>query len=235
MSRPGVQLLPTVAAKNKTTVPALQSRIIGLTDLAAADATAADGRAVPGAATPPLASSRQVLPTAAGRSQWPTGVHSPALAGQWQAPAAPYLGAGSGAFFPPPPPAPPRPRAAAPSAGAAGGHNARFQAGEWRCCCRGHHPAPAAPEAGDLNFDPDPELPAVQHPAVFEQTTAEIGAAEAADLSAPQDDLVPDAPAADDVAPAAAAGAALLPAPAAPSAPTVLIPRLDGLNFRMIQ
>ena len=43
---------------------------------------------------------------------------------------------------------------------------------------------------------------------------------------------MPDAPAADNEAPEAASIAARLPAPAAP---TVLVPRLDGLNFRMIQ
>ncbi|GAB3872036.1 hypothetical protein GCM10028824_21950 [Hymenobacter segetis] len=91
------------------------------------------------------------------------------------------------------------------------------------------------PQAGDLSFDPDPELPAVQHPDAFQETTEEIGAGEAADISAPEDDLVPDAPVAEvlEVAPAAA----FTPASetAEPAAPTILAPRLDGLNFRMIQ
>ena len=86
------------------------------------------------------------------------------------------------------------------------------------------------PHARDLNFDPDPELPAVQHPAAFQETTEEIGAGEAADISAPEDNLVPDAPTAE--APVARAPT---PAPAEPATPTVLAPRLDGLNFRMIQ
>ena len=239
-NRPGIQLLPTAAAQNKTTVPARQSRIIGLTDLAAADASGAAVPAIPGTPAKPLAPSRRMLPTAPGRSQWPVGVHAPALAGQWQAPAAPYLGAGSGAFFPPPPPAPPRPLVAAQGTGAVpkaalpgfrqlnGAASAVAAISTAGATIRPRQ----RPQAGDLNFDPDPELPAVQHPAVFEETTAEIGAAEAADLSAPENDLVPDAPAADNEAPEAASIAARLPAPAAP---TVLVPRLDGLNFRMIQ
>ncbi|MFC6224434.1 glycosyltransferase family 4 protein [Hymenobacter artigasi] len=224
VNRPGIQLLPTLAAQSKTSAPAQQSRIIGLTDLAAADAPEAAAPTVPGASAKPLAPSGRMLAAAPGRSQWPVGIHAPALAGQWHLPAAPYLGAGSGAFFPPPPPAPPRPLVAAQATGAVP-----------TAAVPGFGSAGATirprqrPQAGDLNFDPDPDLPAVQHPAVFEETTAEIGAAEAADLSAPEDDLVPDAPAAADEAPETASLAAPRPAP------TVLIPRLDGLNFRMIQ
>ncbi|MBU6121075.1 glycosyltransferase [Hymenobacter siberiensis] len=240
-NRPGIQLLPTAAAQNKTTTPARQSRIIGLTDLAAADAPEATAPAIPGTPAKPLAPSRRMLPAAPGRSQWPVGAHAPALAGQWQAPAAPYLGAGSGAFFPPPPPAPPRPLVAAQGTGGAvpkaavpgfGPLNGAAAAVAAISMARATIRPRLHPQAGDLNFDPDPELPAVQHPAVFEETTAEIGAAEAADLSAPEDDLVPDAPAADDEAPEAAAVRAPLPPPAAPA---VLVPHLDGLNFRMIQ
>ena len=76
----------------------------------------------------------------------------------------------------------------------------------------------------------------MQHPAVFQEITEEIGAGEAADTSAPEDDLVPDAPTA--AAEASALGP-VAPAPtsaaAQPAAPTVRSPRLDGLNFRMIQ
>ena len=68
-------------------------------------------------------------------------------------------------------------------------------------------------------------------PAVFDEPVAEIGAAEANDLSAPEDDLVPDVvPRAATVAPETRAEA---PEPAATWA--LRQPPLDGLNFRMIQ
>ncbi|WP_460555801.1 glycosyltransferase family 4 protein, partial [Hymenobacter daeguensis] len=83
--------------------------------------------------------------------------------------------------------------------------------------------------AGDLSFDPDPELPAVaiQAPALFDEPTEEVGAGEANAISAPEDDLVPDAP-----APATAA-AEPAEAPAMPSS-APRMPQLEGLNFRMI-
>ncbi|GAB3849971.1 hypothetical protein GCM10028822_14670 [Hymenobacter terrigena] len=232
---PGVQVLPTLAARKQTSVPALQSRIIGLAELESADAPA------PAATTQPLANRFPGLPPVPSRSQWPTGIHAPALAGQWQAPAAPYLGAGSGGFFPPPPPAPPRPLVTGTVATA--GSGLRKPVRTEPTATTASTPTAALrprqkPQAGDLSFDPDPELPAVQHPATFQETTEEIGAGEAADISAPEDDLVPDAPIADaetEAPEVAVTVPAHAPAPAVPTAPTVLMPRLDGLNFRMIQ
>ena len=235
LNRPGVQLLPAPIAKKKAAGLVLQSRIIGLADLVPTAAPATAGNAVAAPKLIPTALRTPLPPPS--RSQWPTEANAPALAGQWQAPAAPYLGAGSGGLFLPPPPAPPRPLAAGKSAGV--GQKAAMP---------GFKPlsgvvptvaisTPTAtlrprqnPQAGDLNFDPDPELPAVQHPAVFEETTEEVGAGEAADLSAPQNDLVPDAAATG----AAVPEAAFVAAPAM-AGPTVLTPQLDGLNFRMIQ
>jgi hypothetical protein len=68
-------------------------------------------------------------------------------------------------------------------------------------------------------------------PAPFDEPVEEIGAAEASDLDAPEDDLVPD------TAAPAATRAASGPAPAAPEPATWAVrqPTLDGLNFRMIQ
>lgn len=233
---PGVQLLPALALESSLAVPALQSRIIGLAELASVDAIEDAEPLAPVAPMKPLAASP--LP-ASSRSQWPTGGYAPVLAGQWQVPAAPYLGAGSGAFFPPPP-APPRPLVAAGSASAVATVAPTLREVDEIVPAAAVIPVPADtlqpqqnPQANDLDFDP--ELPAVQHPAVFEETTEEVGAGEAADISAPEDDLVPDAPAADAdtevpevaaVAPAATSSAA---------APIMLTPRLDGLNFRMIQ
>lgn len=252
VSGPGVQVLPALALGRKPAVAALQSRIIGLAELEATD-TPTSGALPASAALPkPLAASPLAPPLAPGHGQWPTGIHAPALAGQWQAPAAPYLGAGSAAFFSPA--APPqlagiekalsaaqtaapdtrKVKEAAPAAATVSTPTAALRA-------RQH------PQAGDLNFDPDPELPTVRHPAVFAETTEEIGAAEAADLSAPENDLVPDAPAAAKTSGAAPAAADTLAAPEVsaapapnplatePAVPILLAPRLDGLNFRMIQ
>ena len=246
---PGIQVLPSLASEQQKAIPARQSRIIGLAELESADAPAgspSSAVAISAAPRRPLGTSPLTPTPILRHSQWPTGIHAPALAGQWQAPAAPYLGAGSGGFFPPPPPAPPRPLVAAKSASA--GQlvpmpGSRLLHGAASDAAAAAIPTAALlprqnPQAGDLNFDPDPELPAVQHPAAFQETTEEIGAGEAADISAPEDDLVPDAPAAAVAAEApeaATAAPAPTPAPAEPAAPTLLAPRLDGLNFRMIQ
>ena len=207
---PGVQLLPgnTAAA---TAAAAQPSRIIGLANLAVTRPASPSG---------PVNLSGIAAPDSS-RSQWPTGENAPAASrGGWRVPAAPYLGAGAGPSFPPPPPAPPRPLPQQPAATAPAG--------------RTLVPRPH-PQAGDLNFDPDPELPAVRRPAVFDEPTAEVGSAEALDLLAPEDDIVPaePVPAAAAVALAVAPGPA--PAPPAAVAPAVLVPAPDGLNFRMIQ
>jgi hypothetical protein len=239
----GVQVFPALIGEKQMAVPALQSRIIGLAELETADAPAPAASAV---SASPLAALLPALQPAASRSQWPTGIHAPALAGQWQAPAAPYLGAGSGGFFPPPPPAPPRPLAVAQSTSAGqkvAAPGFRQLNGVASSAAATSTPTTSlrprqSPQAGDQNFDPDPELPAVQHPAAFQETTEGIGAGEAADISAPENDLVPDAPVAGvetEVPAVTATVPAPTPAPAEPAVPTVLMPRLDGLNFRMIQ
>ncbi|MBH8558466.1 glycosyltransferase family 4 protein [Hymenobacter negativus] len=245
MDGPGVQVFPALPLRKKMAVPALQSRIIGLAELEPADTpapTVSPASSAPASPAPTnfLATPLPPPPPAPGRSQWPTGIHAPDLAGQWQAPAAPYLGAGSGGFFPPPPPAPPRPLALAKSAGAE--QTTALPRSKQLNDTASAPPAISAstlkprhnPQAGDLNFDPDPELPAVQHPAVFQETTEEIGAGEAADISAPEDDVVPHTPAADAEVPEVVAPAPA-PIPAESAAPTILKPRPDGLNFRMIQ
>jgi hypothetical protein len=73
-------------------------------------------------------------------------------------------------------------------------------------------------------------------PAIFEEATEEIGAAEANDLSAPEDDLTLDAPAeaASAEAPAMPADAAAPRTPAPEPRLTARTPPLDGLNSRMI-
>ncbi len=220
---PGVHLLPGPTAA-ETEVPAAgqsQSRIIGLADLPPASNLLPTVELA--ASETSAAEATAAAATARARSQWPADAGAPMPAGRWQAPAAPYLGAGSGDFFSPPPPAPPRAALAAPAMPADQVSTAFV---------RPRH----QPQAGDLNFDPDPELPAVRQPAAFDEPTEEVGAAEAADLAAPEHDLTPEAPApaAPRVLPTAPAPvpAAL---PAAAAGPVVLTPKPDGLNFRMIQ
>lgn len=218
---PGVLLLPAPVGEKKTAGLVLQSRIIGLADL-----------------VPQVAPLLGPLPPPS-RSQWPAGANAPTLAGQRQAPAAPYLGTGLSGLFPPPPT---RPRQLAagqnPPAVAPSGTNLRKPDGIRPTTPTVSTPTPSLrprqnPQAGDLNFDPDPELPTVRHPAVFEETTEEVGAGEAADISASEDDLVPDAPITEAEVPAGAP-AAFASTPAA-ARPGVRTPRLDSLNSRMIQ
>ena len=215
---PGVQLLTPVAATEGSGAVATQllpSRIIGLADLTrtgssllAAATELAGGETLTG-----------LLPAAA-RSQWPTGANAPAASRPWQAPAAPYLGAAAVRVFPPPPPRPGASESAtATPVGAPG---------------RAIQPRPH-PQAGDLNFDPDPELPTVRRPAVFDEPTEEIGSAEALDLAAPEDDLLPDEPVPAKAESVAAVPPEPGPAPTTPVAPVVRVPALEGLNFRMIQ
>ena len=220
---PGVQLLTPIAATEGTTTataPVLPSRIIGLADLTP---TGSSLLAVPPALTG--GENPTGLRPAAPRSQWPTGANSPAASRPWQAPAAPYLGAAAVRVFPPPPPSPPRPGASESAA-----------ATPVEVAGRAIQPRPH-PQAGDLSFDPDPELPAVRRPAVFDEPTEEIGSAEALDLAAPEDNLTPDepVPAAAAVAPAVAPEPAEALVSASTAAPTPRVPTLDGLNFRMIQ
>ena len=247
IAQPGVQLLPAsntgAAAPHAATS---RSRIVGLSDLApaenstiAAETPAALAAAASKSSTFGVTQSITTSPAAPGRSQWPTGANAPVFTGQAQVPAAPYLGAGSGAFFPPPPPAPPQPaglkKAVDTQIITTAAATAQPAAPTKPTISK---PTPALPPrqnplAGDLRFDPDPELSAItiQQPALFDERTEEVGAAEANDISAPEDNMVPDAPAAaPPVAPPAT------PAPAEPlPAPAPHMPKLDGLNFRMIQ
>ena len=218
---PGVLLLPAPAGEKKAAGLVLQSRIIGLADLVSR-----------------VAPLLRPLPPPS-RSQWPTGASTPTLADRWQAPAAPYLGTGLSGLFPPPPAQPRQlttgqnPPAVVPS-----GTGSRKPDGIRPTTPTVSTPTPSLrprqnPQAGDLNFDPDPELPAVRHPAIFEETTEEIGAGEAADISASEDDLVPDAPTTEAEVPAVAPAA--FASIAAAAGPGVRTPRLDSLNSRMIQ
>jgi hypothetical protein len=252
IAQPGVLLLPASDTAPATLAAAQRSRIVGLSDLAPAAAVATGApptiAAIAAAETsrnskPGPAQSITTMPAAPGRSQWPIGRNAPVAAGHWQAPAAPYLGAGSGAFFPPPPPAPARPAglrkgSPTPATAASAGPTqpAALDASDAVVTT-----AAAASSvntlrprqnllAGDLNFDPDPELPAIaiRQPALFDEPTEEVGAAEANAISAPEDNIVPDAPAPPE----------LLPLPDStpePAVPTPQMPQLDGLNFRMIQ
>ena len=214
---PGVRLLAGTTEQ--------RSRVIGLNNL-----TPPPQLPLPAAVSKlPVATATLVPPTAA-RSQWPT--HATSAAGQWQAPVAPYAGAAAEVVLPKQPPvpqpAPPRWVAAAPPSPPALRASATLRPNEH-------------PQAGDLHFDPDPELPALHQPAAFDELTEEPGPAEANDLSTTSDDLMPDTPLslaarATPVTaaptPAAAAAAATT---AAQAAPVILVPAPDGLNFRMIQ
>jgi len=229
----GVRLLPGTSLPSPAALPVGSSRVVGLEDL-------------PSTSTPPrwpAASSTlftavpKIPATVSPRSQWPAGTPVSA-SGRWVAPAAPYAGADAPAFaatpeplqtlaapaqapetvavHPPPPPAPPRPTS----------HISAL-------------PPTLHPLAGDLRFDPDPELPAVQRPSVFTEATEELGTAEAAALSAPEDDLTPEEAPAHPEPAAAPVPAPLAAAEVAPVAakPTLSehAPSLKGLNLRMIE
>jgi hypothetical protein len=257
VAMPGVQLLPSPPAaepgKGLGIAEALFSRIIGLEDLVR------PGRVLPmpettpanGAAATTVTAAPLMVPT---RSQWPVGMRWPGKA--WQAPAAPYLGAGPVESFPPPPPAPPRLKRAPQSRQVAVAPRqfaprpisqpvlVEADSEEVAIVPRAAS-APALllqPEeyqlADDLSVDPDPEQPAIIQPPAFEETTEEMGTAEAYDLFAPEDDITSDEPTAQAetveevaVVPAEPAAAPI----EEPAAPVVLMPALDGLNFRMIQ
>ena len=213
VAEPGVRLLPALALPRRTAGSTPASRMVGLYDLTA------NRKAQPQAVLGPTAAAAAVV-SAPIRSQWPS-APNPAHPHPWQAPAAPYLGA-SPAIAPAIAPATvPAPPAATPVSVLP-----RLARPLWS------RPPALRPNlhplAGDLNFDPDPELPTLLRRTAFDEPTEEIGPAEAADLSAPEDDLVLDALAGEPGPP--------LPAePLLPVPPMVLLPDLDGLNFRMIQ
>ena len=219
---PGVRQLPSPAA---TAEPlAVPSHLVGLQELSQRGALLLRLASI--------VSPGSEIPAAPRRSQWPSGA-APSQAGEWQVPAAPYAGA-SAAPLPPPrvPNPPPRGSASVREAAdlAQATRNVQAPLAEPTLLVNAH------PQAGDLRFDPDPELPAVLRPEAFDEPTQEMGPAEAIALLAVADDLVPDAP---------ASAPALAPAPAQPEPALELqpatpateprLPTLDGLNFRMIQ
>ncbi|WP_210518580.1 glycosyltransferase [Hymenobacter terricola] len=234
VAMPGVRLLPSPAAVAKTmAVPQPTSRLVGLDDL-----TPVSPAPLQTARRPPVASLRS-QPAAAARSQWPTGKHAPPTA-SWQAPAAPYAGSAEARYFPPPPPAPPRPAGFTEPVAAGLATQTQPAALPVRPRSATILRPNGRPQAGDLRFDPDPELPRVHHPEAFDEPTEEVGPAEANDISAPEDDLLPDEPAPAPEAPVAVAPAVPAPVPtpvpaAEPAAPVVRKPAPEGLNFRMIQ
>ncbi len=239
--RPLEPLFPAAVARPRgaSLVPP-PSRIVGLAELAPV-------RRPQPAATPAqsiITHPAAVPPVGPARSQWPTGANAPAGAREWQAPAAPYLGSGpeAAASGPQPaPPAPPAPSQRAPQlaspepAGrpAAAASVAELPVAEPPAAPAGPPLPPPSRLAGDLRFDPDPELPAlpIQQPALFDERTEEVGAAEATDIAAPEDDIVPAPPAAPAPPPEPEP---VVPVPE-PAAPVPHMPALDGLNFRMIQ
>ncbi|MDO7849439.1 glycosyltransferase family 4 protein [Hymenobacter sp. M29] len=243
----------TVAASG--TAPAFTSLLIGLENRTAAagpaDAPADMKAALPGLKAPAAPA------IALARSQWPTGAHAPRNLG-WSAPAAPYLGTtapGGPPVVVPVPPLVPAPtvREAADLAQAAlswpagfsplaGPVAAQLLAASSEAAEAANEPEAThdseATEAADATEGPNQEPFTGPQPAVFEETTEEVGAAEANDLSAPEDDLTPDAPA--EPAPAAealplATAAASAPEAAPEPGRTARTPSLDGLNSRMIQ
>jgi len=202
------------------------SQLVGLAELAPARPPAA---LLAGPAAAPNGPAPR--PFAAPRSQWPAH-RSPAAFPRPQLPAAPYLGSAGAAdaattaavllqpvpvrngltAAPEPVPTVPVP---APASGPS--YSARH------------------PQAGDLNFDPDPELPSMPQSAVFAEATPAMGAAEAADLAAVEDDLASASPAPPAAGPAPARPPAPPAAPAPAATPARPVPTLDGLNFRVIE
>ena len=217
---PGVRPLP-MPVLSKTSSLQRQSQIIGLDEL------------LPMAPALQPTALQAAAPGAPARSQWPQEDRA-APAGRWQAPAAPYVGAGINES-PSPLLGPVSPRARAHEA------TAPPQARTVDPTNAAAHPARVAlrstlhPLAGDLNFDPDPELPTVPPSAAFDETAGEPGPAEAAALSAPEDDLTPEAPTPPAIGAEPAAAAQELQSQEPILLPVVLVPALDGLNFRMIQ
>ena len=240
---PGVRLLPAApAAPFRPDTPAIptpagSSRLVGLDDLlppiqavlvSAHRLASASGTVLPGVASRPAASPVSGSKLGPGCSQWPT---PPGPPGTWRAPAAPYAGANattsaSTATQPAPPPAAARPAGL-------------------------HHPA------DQLLLPPPPRPPATSVPIpAFQETVEEMGSAEARDLDASEDDLLPDeatsTPVVASVAVAVTKAATTVPTvpgatpddetamttaadQTATSVRTLRQPRLDGLNFRMIQ
>ncbi|WP_345053409.1 hypothetical protein [Hymenobacter glaciei] len=239
---PGVRLLLVTAPTGPTPpTPAGSSRLVGLDELLPAVQGALPtahslslASAVAQGAGGPLAAANSA---SAARSQWPA--HSgPLRAAGWQAPAAPYAGAtdespkatqeppqrAARESFPAPPPrpVPTTPFPAEPQVVREASHAPETDTAV----------ATSPLQAASVSTVPSPADVTV--PALFDAPVEEMGAAEASDLSAPEDDLVPDiAPPAQTATAPATEAEASAPAPAATWA--VRQPTLEGLNFRMIQ
>jgi hypothetical protein len=239
------------AAKPASASP---SFLIGLAYLATANTPTELQAALPAPTTP--------LAPAPIRSQWPTGANAPQHL-SWSAPAAPYLGASAPAGPPvvaPVPPLVPAPivREAADLAQAALSWPAGFSplaspvaaqvlagttatpgtdAAEDTEMAEATEEAAATEETND-DAEENQDYSTNLTPEAFEEITEEIGAAEANDLAAPEDNLTPDpieetVPAAETAPEYTEATAAPTPEPAPALTPRT--PPLDGLNSRMIQ
>ena len=238
---PGVRLLPPTEPTGSTAALAGGgSRLVGLDDLLPAiQGTLPTSHRLPLAAgaAPGGRQPRAAMLPASARSQWPTRFEPAAAA--WQVPAAPYAGAAVPApvaahapasaivreSFPPPPPAPPRPAPPALLSIAAGIAVEASVSPEVPVAA-----TPPGTQATAATISTSPSSPDTAVPPPFDELVAEMGASEARDLDAPDDDLVPDAALPAPVA-ASETGAR---APVSPRW-AVRQPTLDGLNFRMIQ
>ncbi|WP_201983238.1 glycosyltransferase family 4 protein [Hymenobacter rubidus] len=269
--QPGVRLLPAAtlppsAAKHLGAAP--RSSMIGLSELETSRAPLpADGATLPleGAPVPPPQRWELPPPALLGHNQWPAGAEPTAPDYHWQAPAEPYVGAGALSSYPAPVvyPAPPpvpaivhvslkgaqtptTPPAQEPAAPPLSEQETASPVGavELPASEPTASPPPATepPATADTHDASATELATIQHPELLDEPTEEIGPAEANDMFAPEDDIVPDVlPTAVPVspavisAPAPAQPAATVAAAVATPAPVVVQPKLDGLNFRMIQ
>ena len=216
---PGVRPLP-VPVPPKTSPSQRQSQIIGLDEL------------LPGAPALQPTTLQAATPSTPVRRQWPQELRAVPTS-QWQAPAAPYVGAADNEILPSAPgPVPPR----------ATGDAEDLTRAQKMDPTNATTPTTRVtlrpslhPLAGDLNFDPDPELPRIIRPTGSGKTGGEPGPTETAALSVPEGDLTPEVPAppTTDAGPPTTAQAPKPPEALPP--PAVLVPTLDGLNFRMIQ
>ena len=284
---PTLAAAPAMAGFNSIGLPAnplaASSRLVGLDDLlppTQAPLVSAHSQPEQFGSAPRrgiAAAADSALDVAPGRSQWPTPPGPPA---SWQAPAAPYVGASgadaiaTAAFAS---------TMAGNASGASSATSAYSQPGAAIAVAASSTSAaaPATPRHPDSQLlSPPPPRPSGQAAAesapVFEETVEEMGAAEASDLDAPEDDLTLDEnftarnsrratgngsapePGGAPAAGAAAAHSAVSPetgvisdasdfpasyassslhtaSTTAAPAYTPRLPRLDGLNYRMIQ
>ncbi|MBD2723983.1 glycosyltransferase [Hymenobacter armeniacus] len=235
----GVRRLMSAASEE---TPAFTTLLVGLDELAAPAGSTEGSAQLPAA----LPAPKTAAPASAGpaRSQWPTGANAPQRV-RWAAPAAPYVGASA-------PAGPSVQQPVAPLVPASSVREAADLAQAALSWPAGFSPlaapAPAQAEeatvptavAPDLNEEAasDSEPTTARLAEALDEPREEIGAAEAGDLAAPEDNLTLEAPAADVAAaePAVENPASAPQIPAAPEAGlSARLPAADGLNFRMIQ